>query len=115
MSKSKTNPAVESGSASPPPEAPSNSADPATAPWVVGENYFIRTVTMYHVGKLVWVGQLELVLDSASWVADTGRFHSALAQGKFNEVEPFPSPVIIGRNAIIDATRWTLPLPTKQV
>ena len=86
-----------------------------TAPWVVGEAYFIRTVTMHHVGRLVWVGPQELVLEGASWVADSGRFHDALMKGKLNEVEPFPLPVIIGRNAIVDATRWTHPLPTKQV
>jgi len=32
------------------------------APYEVGKNYFIRTVTMSYTGKLIWVGEKELVL-----------------------------------------------------
>jgi hypothetical protein len=73
--------------------------------WVVGKNYFIRTVTHHHTGELVAVKKQELILKRAAWIADGGRFQQALESGNFNEVEMFPpnSSVIIGRAAIIDA------------
>ena len=74
-------------------------------PWQVGKNYLIRTVTMIVTGELVSVSSQELVLKSAAWVADTGRFHEALRDiTKCGEVEPFLNPAIVGRGAVIDAT-----------
>lgn len=83
-------------------------------PYKVGENYLIRTVTMIQVGRLESVGDKELVLSSAAWIADTGRFYDALKTGKLNEVEPFLDEVIIGRGSIVDATIWTHKLPKEQ-
>ena len=83
-------------------------------PFKVGENYFIRTVTMILVGRLDAVYETELVLSSASWIADTGRFYNALKEGKLNEVEPFTNDVIVGRSSIIDATIWKHKLPKEQ-
>ena len=86
--------------------------------WQVGENYFIRTVTMALCGKLIEVTDKELVLNKASWVADTGRFSDFLTNGTLSqssEVEPFPDgDVIIGRGGIIDATIWKHELLVKQ-
>jgi hypothetical protein len=84
------------------------------SPFRVGKNYLIRTVTMIILGKLDAVGDKELVLSSASWVADTGRFYDALKTGKLNEVEPFTDDVIVGRGSLIDATIWTHKLPKEQ-
>ena len=73
-------------------------------PWEIGKNYLIRTVTMIDTGKLVAVGSQELVLESAAWIADTGRFAGALQTVTFDEVEPFPEGrLILGRGSIIDA------------
>lgn len=85
-----------------------------TAPWEVGVRYFVRTVTMFVVGELAWVGRQELVFMDASWIPDTGRFADALRTGRFAEVEPFPDSVIIGRGSIVDATVWTHDLPRHQ-
>lgn len=84
---------------------------PTSDPWEIGKNYLIRTVTMIDTGKLVAVGPTELVLESAAWVADTGRFAGALQSCNFNEVEPFPEgKLIIGRGSVIDAIQIpTLP------
>ena len=82
-------------------------------PYVVGEKYLIRTVTNYFTGHLTWVGEDELVLESAAWIADTGRFHDCLQNGTLNEVEPI-GKVILNRKAIIDASEWIHPLPTVQ-
>ncbi len=82
--------------------------------WEIGENYLIRTVTMTDTGKLVEVGEHELVLEDAAWIADTGRFSDALKSGTFSEVEPFPEgKLIIGRGSIVDAVKIKT-LPRKQ-
>lgn len=100
------------------PEATSKSKvieiDGSESPWVIGEKYLIRTVTMIQVGRLVTVTGNELVLKDASWVADTGRFHTALATGELKEVEPFIDDVIVSRGAVVDATKWRHELPISQ-
>lgn len=83
-------------------------------PWVLGKNYFIRTVTIHLIGKLCFVSDKELLLKDASWVADRGRFHDALKTGELNEVEPFVNNVIVNRGSVIDATVWGHCLPTEQ-
>lgn len=86
-------------------------------PYEIGENYFIRTVTNYLTGKLVFVGPQELVLEDAAWIPDTGRFHNMLKNGvdSIEEVEPFPSGKhIVGRGAIVDMCIWSHPLPREQ-
>jgi hypothetical protein len=75
-----------------------------SSPWVIGENYCIRTVTMIQTGKLVAITKDELILEEAAWVADTGRFSAFLNGNEPDEVELFPSgKVIIGRGGLIDA------------
>lgn len=75
--------------------------------WEVGKHYVLRTVTMIDVGKLVAVTEQELVLENASWIADTGRWNTFLKDGTYTESEPFPDGrVVVGRNAIIDAVLW---------
>ena len=71
---------------------------------VVGKDYFIRTVTHYYTGNLIWVGPQEIVLGDVAWIGDTGRFNEFLVGKTVNEVEPFPkgSHVIVGRGSIID-------------
>lgn len=86
-----------------------------THPYQIGKNYLIRTVTMIQVGKLKKVFEKELVLSSASWIADTGRFSNCLKDGTFNEVEPFPDgEIIVGREAIIDAVIFQHEPPNSQ-
>ena len=77
-------------------------------PWILGKNYFIRTVTMHLTGRLTFVGPQELVLEDAAWIADSGRFNEAIKNpDNCSEVEPFVRPVIVGRGAIVDATEIT--------
>jgi len=86
--------------------------------WKIGESYLIRTVTHIQLGKLVKLTEKEIVLDSAAWIADTGRFHDALANGidkqTSAEIEPFEREVIINRGALIDATEYKHKLPKEQ-
>ena len=81
-------------------------ADPG--PWRVGEIYLIRTVTTYMLGRVVAVGEHEIELEDAAWVACTGRFSNAMKTGDLDEVEPCPDGQwIIGRGAIADAGPWS--------
>jgi len=82
--------------------------------FVVGEQYLIRTVTFFYTGRLKSVTDTDLVLSNAAWIADTGRFYNALESGKFDEIEPFTSDVIVARGGIIDATIWNNNLPKDQ-
>jgi hypothetical protein len=87
---------------------PSSAPASTEHPYTLGQNYLVETVTKYYLGRLSWVGSQELVLDDAAWIADTGRYNEALANGTANEVEPCPDgPTIIGRGSIVAVTRWT--------
>ncbi len=78
----------------------------------VGESVLIRGVTLYYVGHVESVTKHEVVLSSASWVGNTGRFNAALLSGTLDEVEPFPhGNVVVGRGAIMDVSRWPHALP----
>lgn len=84
--------------------------------WNEGAAYFIRTVTSFFTGRLVCIDGPELIFLECAWIADTGRFATAMASGVVNEVEPFPpgKPVLINRESIVDATPWTFALLTAQ-
>lgn len=84
--------------------------------WEIGKNYFLRTVTHHHTGRLVAVTKEELVLEDAAWIAWDGRFATMFKSGEPDEVEPFPdgARVIIGRGSLIDAVLWGHPLPRAQ-
>jgi len=107
--------AKATGSATPTHKLTNDSAQATDAPWVVGQNYIIRTVTMMHVGKLFAVYPTELVMVQDSWIADAGRWHLCLRDGieAINDIEPFnpEDAVIIGRGSVIDATIWRHALP----
>lgn len=86
----------------------------------VGTTYFIRTVTYHYTGKLVGFNgpnNSELVIESAAWIADSGRFATAIKDGKLSEVEPYPDGtlVAINRTAIVDycAVTWDSPRSQK--
>ncbi len=73
--------------------------------WEIGQAYIIRTVTHALTGRLCAVTDRELWLESAAWIADTGRYADALISCEFSEVEPYPenAKIPVGRGAIVDA------------
>jgi len=77
----------------------------------VGKNYFIRTFSYHYVGKLVAINENNLILENASWVADSGRFGEALVNGKLSETEKYVHDVVLFRNSLLDATEWQHELP----
>jgi hypothetical protein len=81
------------------------------SPYNVGDNVFIRTVTYHYTGKIAAIYPGEIMLEDAAWIADSGRFHVALATGTLSEIEPYPAGVAISRRAIVDVSPWAHPLP----
>lgn len=84
------------------------------SPLRVGNNVFIRTVTQYYTGHVAVLSPKEVILVSAAWIACTARFTQFLASGELDEVEVFPGPVLINREAIVEVTNWPHPLPCTQ-
>jgi len=80
---------------------------------LIGKKVFIRTVTNYYTGILVST-EGYLHLQEASWIADTGRFATALATGQFNEVEPYLGDCWVGAGALVDISEWLHDLPRTQ-
>jgi hypothetical protein len=73
---------------------------------LIGKNVVIRTVTMFHVGRLESVDDGFAALDDAAWVADTGRWSEFLTTGEAREVEPFPGRCYISLGAVVDVCEW---------
>jgi hypothetical protein len=81
-------------------------------PFEIGKNYLIRTITMIDIGRVTKIVGNFIVLDDASWIADTGRFNECLKNPTtFVEIEPFTYPLILNTNSIVDATLWPYELP----
>jgi hypothetical protein len=79
---------------------------------LTGKNVLVRTVTNYYTGRLASNGANGwLQLDDAAWIADTGRFSTALAKGTLSEVEPYPGTCYISAGAVVDISEWTHDLP----
>lgn len=70
--------------------------------YVCGTDVLIRTVTYAWHGRIARVTPTEIVLESASLVADTGPFSRALSSGQFAASESVSGPVIVSRGAIVD-------------
>jgi hypothetical protein len=79
-------------------------------PFIVGKAYLIRTVTYHMLGVLERVSGAFLVLKEASWVADSGKFSTAIAKGELSEIE-YVGDAIVSMNAIVDAFPWIAKVP----
>ena len=80
-----------------------------------GQSVFVRTMTYHYIGRLLESDPLTIVLDDASWVADSGRWHTALAEGVLREVEPYPGKVTINRGTVVDISEWLHDLPREAI
>jgi len=76
--------------------------------------YIIRTVTHTYTGMLVGETNEYLTLDTAAWIADSGRWADAVSKGTLDEVEPMGNGVYVAKGAIIDITPWNHELPSTQ-
>ncbi len=73
----------------------------------------IRTVTHYYIGNLIDEDDRWLHVEDCSWVADTGRWSTALSTGTLNEVEPYPDGTVVrvAVGAVVDLAPWKHDLP----
>ena len=83
-------------------------------PFEVGQSYFFRTVTYHLVGTVTATIGDFLVLEDASWVADSGRFAQALQKATLAEVEPV-GKAFLSLSSITDAFPWVHALPNCQI
>ena len=81
---------------------------------LVGKSLFIRTVTYHLIGKVEKVIGHVLQLSQAVWVAESGRFMNAIAEGTLNEVEPIKAPWFVNMDSVTDFGIWNHPIPTEQ-
>lgn len=79
----------------------------------IGKSFFFRTVTYHIVGKVTKVVGKILELESASWIADSGRFMNAIKGGTLAEVEPL-GQWWINLDTVTDFGPWIHELPTEQ-
>ncbi len=84
------------------------------SPVEIGHSYLFRTVTHIEVGEVTKICGDFVTLKTASWIADTGRYHDCLKNGVFNEVEPYPNGSTINMGSMINFAPWEHPLPTEQ-
>jgi hypothetical protein len=81
---------------------PSSTPGVDVFPFKPGDIVLVMTVTMWFVGKLSARDASWIVLDEASWMADSGRFNEAFEKGDAKENEPLPlGPFPIPVSAII--------------
>lgn len=81
----------------------------------IGTNVFIRTITMFYTGHIEAIDGKFVVLSSAAWIADTGRF-SDFIQGKPTsalEVEPM-GDTMVNLDAVLDISPLQMSLPLIQ-
>ena len=79
----------------------------------IGQKVFLRTVTYHLVGRAVKIVNNLLFLESASWVADSGRFMQAIKNGDLKEVEPV-GEWFVNLDSLVDGCIWKHELPTRQ-
>jgi len=79
----------------------------------VGNKVFIRTVTYHLTGKIEKIVGNFLVLENAAWIADSGRFMTAIKDGVLSEVEPVGT-AFVSISAIVDMFPWKHKLPDTQ-
>lgn len=74
---------------------------------------FVRTVTNFYVGEIVKQNKQWITLKNASWVADTGRFSTAMGTGLLSEVECYPKDMLVhvAVSSIVDYCDWPHELP----
>jgi hypothetical protein len=76
-----------------------------------GGKYLFMTQTGYWLGCVVDVAPFEVLLEKASWIPDTGLFHTFVQTGAYNECEPCgDAQVIVPRPCVV--IEWKHELPT---
>jgi hypothetical protein len=86
--------------------------DVSTLDDLVGKRFFIRTVTYHCVGEVTKRMGAFIELKNASWVADSGKFSTAIKDGTLSEVEVVGT-MWVNLSSVVDFFPWKHSLPTK--
>lgn len=82
---------------------------------IIGKSFFFRTVTFHLIGRVVRrapeFGKSFVELSYASWVADSGRFSTAIEEGTLSEVEPIKHSCYVNLETCTDIIEWVHTLP----
>ena len=89
-----------------------NKSEPVEHPFEKGEAYFFRTLTFHILGRIKETSGKFIILEDASWVADSGRFHEAFEKGEVEENE-YIGRGIVNLDSVVDAWPWPNSLPKK--
>jgi len=82
---------------------------------LIGQKWFFRTVTYHMVGKVKKRLGNFLVMEDATWVADSKRFNDCIKNGFSSEAELEPvGEALINLDSVVDAFPFKHKLPTKQ-
>ncbi len=81
---------------------------------LVGKNIFFRTPSFHYLGKVVNVGTDFIHLANSSWVADSGRFSTAIREGKLKESE-YVGEMVIRIGHLSDFIIWRHQLPMETI
>ena len=84
--------------------------DISTLDDLVGQKLFIRTVTYHMTGKVVKRMGAFIQLETAAWIADSGKFSTAIKTGELSEVE-FVGTMWVNLSSIVDFFPWKHDLP----
>ncbi len=79
---------------------------------LIGKKLFFRTVTYFMVGKVEKIFGDFIELSGASWVADSGKFSTAIEDGELDEVE-LTGQHYVNLKSVVDFFPWNHKLPTK--
>ncbi len=80
----------------------------------IGDKVFIRTLTYHYIGEVVEETAEAIILDKTVWVADSGRFTEAIAEGSLNEFEIIGLITPIIKNNMVDIIPWNHDIPTQR-
>lgn len=81
----------------------------------LGSVVFIRTLTYHYIGKVVEDNQDHIVLNTCSWVADSGEFTRAINEGVLVESEFIGNKIKIMKNNMVDCIPWEHDLPIERI
>jgi hypothetical protein len=56
----------------------------------IGKCYYVRTLTDHWIGRVIKTELFAVTLEDASWVADSGRLHIFMRDGKADNMEIEP-------------------------
>lgn len=84
--------------------------DISTLDDLVGQKLFIRTVTYHMTGKVVNRMGAFIQLENAAWIADSGKFSTAIKEGALSEVE-YVGAMWVNLSSVVDFFPWKHDLP----